>query len=321
MTVVITGAAGFIGSHLSDYYLNNGQRVIGIDDFTSSSRHSDHLNALRENNCFVLIDSSIEDPKTYERVINNIGQDDKITTLFNFACPASPPVYQAIPIKTMMTCVMGTKNGLDFAKKMGCKMIQASTSEVYGDPDHSPQQESYRGNVNVWGDRANYDVGKRAAETLCYEYIKLGVDARVVRIFNTYGENMYPDDGRVITNFVKQAITETDITIYGDGKQTRSFCYISDLVNAICKMESITKNLRMPINIGNPNEFTIKQLADIVIQLTGTSSKIKYEILPADDPKQRRPDITLAKQKLSWEPTTDLRTGLQRMITYMKTII
>lgn len=319
MTVVITGAAGFLGSHLAKHYLLAGEHVIGIDDYSSSRRDSEHLYQLKQDQHFRLVEGSIEDRVTFE----NAGKlvTSNLSAVLNFACPASPPIYQKMPIKTMLTCVAGTANALEFAKSAGARFVQASTSEVYGDPDHSPQEESYRGNVNCWGDRANYDVGKRAAETLCYEYLKSGTKVRAVRIFNTYGENMDPNDGRVITNFVKQALSNSDITIYGDGTQTRSFCYVSDLISAITIAEGLQHNPSTPINIGNPVEYTIKELAEIIIELTGSSSKIKFVDLPSDDPKQRRPNITLAKHVLSWQPTVDLRTGLQKMIAYMKKVV
>jgi len=240
----------------------------------------------------------------------------KFDIIYNFACPASPPRYQSMPVKTMMTCVAGTKNVLDIAKEDSSILVHASTSEIYGDPETSPQKETYRGNVNSYGPRSCYDEGKRAAEALCYDYLNLGVDARLVRIFNTYGPHMDPQDGRVVSNFINQALEGKPLTIYGDGSQTRSFCYVDDLISAIISMGRLRDNPRTPVNIGNPNEFTMKQLADLVEKKIASSSGVVYKELPIDDPTQRCPDISLARSLFGWEPKIQLDEGLDKTIEY-----
>jgi UDP-glucuronate decarboxylase len=244
----------------------------------------------------------------------------KFDVIYNFACPASPPRYQTTPIKTTMTCTIGVKNILDIAREDSAVVVHASTSEVYGDPDITPQPESYRGRVNPYGPRSCYDEGKRTAEALCYDYLNLGVDARLVRIFNTYGPHMDPQDGRVVSNFINQALEGKPLTIYGDGSQTRSFCYVDDLISAIISMGRLRDNPRTPVNVGNPNEFTMKQLAELVEKKVASSSGAVYKELPVDDPKQRRPDISLARSLLGWEPKVQLEEGLDKTIEYFRQI-
>ena len=315
--VLVTGGAGFLGSHLCDRLVAQGHDVICLDNFfTSQKTNVTHL--LPEPN-FELVRHDVTEPITLE-----------VDRIYNMACPASPVHYQYNPIKTMKVSVMGAINLLGMAKRTGARILQASTSEVYGDPtpDHHPQTESYRGNVNPIGVRACYDEGKRAAETLFFDYWRSnGVDIRVVRIFNTYGPRMHPFDGRVVTNFIVQALRGEDLTLYGEGSQTRSFCYVDDLVDVIMAMMESGENAGKdpsqfvgPVNIGNPGEFTIKQLAEKVIELTGSSSKLVHLPLPKDDPLQRKPDISLAKEKLGWEPQVDLEAGLKRTIDYFRSV-
>lgn len=305
MNVLITGSAGFLGSHLAKRFLDRGCRVVGVDNFSSSSRDSAHHRQLLANHNYLFIKHDI----THDFKNLMLGFVPKL--IFNFACPASPPIYQKIPIETLMTCTLGVKNVLDIA--MACKstLVHASTSEVYGDPTISPQPESYRGNVNCWGPRANYDEGKRCAETLIYEYQKFGVDARLVRIFNTYGPNMDPNDGRVVSNLLVQALKGEPLTIYGDGSQTRSFCYVDDLIDGIIKLAELDENPMRPINLGNPGEYTVLELANQVLKLTGKDLGIVNRPFPVDDPLQRKPDITLAREILGWEPKVNLIDGLQ----------
>ena len=319
--VLITGAAGFLGSNLSKKYLDDGWKVCGVDDFsTSMGRNSPHVLDLKKSSNFTLLDCNIAENLNVITLFL-MQHNVKLDLILNFACPASPPKYQALAFHTLDTCYQGTKNMLALAHNFKCPIVHASTSEIYGDPEISPQHENYKGCVNTWGDRANYDEGKRVAETLCYEYLKkLGVDVRVVRIFNTYGPNMDPDDGRVVTNFVKQALNNEDITIYGNGEQTRSFCYVDDLIQAIMKMGSLNLNPKSPINIGNPNEISVFELATKIIELTNSTSKIIHHNLPQDDPKQRNPNIDKAKEVLQWEPTINLTEGLLKMISYMKNL-
>jgi len=305
--ILITGGAGFIGSHLCRRLLNEGNEVICLDNFFTGSKQN--ILDLIDNPYFEVIRHDVEEPILLE-----------VDEIYNLACPASPVHYQFDPVKTIRTNVMGAINMLDIAKRCKAKILQASTSEVYGDPEIHPQPESYRGNVNPIGIRACYDEGKRCAETLFFDYHReYGVDIKVVRIFNTYGPNMAINDGRVVSNFIIQALQGEDITIYGDGSQTRSFCYIDDLVDGIIKMMNSKEH--GPINLGNPDEFTILELAQKVIRLTNSKSKIIFKELPQDDPKQRRPDITLAKTKLNWQPKIKLQDGLIKTIEYFKGIV
>ncbi|MEM6552511.1 MAG: UDP-glucuronic acid decarboxylase family protein [Planctomycetota bacterium] len=312
--ILVTGGTGFLGSHICERMVAGGHDVICLDNLFTSQKHNiDHL--LGKPN-FEFVRHDITEPITLE-----------VDQIYNMACPASPVHYQFNPIKTMKVSVMGSINLLGMAKRTGARILQASTSEVYGDPtpEFHPQTEDYRGNVNPIGVRACYDEGKRAAETLFFDYHRSnGVDIRVVRIFNTYGPRMHPYDGRVVTNFIVQAIQGEDITIYGDGSQTRSFCYVDDLVDVIIGLmnndESPDPSFVGPVNIGNPGEFTIKQLAEQVIELTGSSSKLTYLPLPSDDPLQRKPDISLAKEKLGWEPKVPLSEGLKKTIEYFQSV-
>ena len=307
--ILVTGGAGFLGSHLCERLVEQGHDVICLDNFfTSQKTNVQHLLHLPN---FELIRHDITQPCWLE-----------VDQIYNLACPAAPGHYQHNPIKTMKTSVMGAFHVLGMAKRCGARVLQASTSEVYGDPEVHPQPETYRGAVNTLGPRACYDEGKRAAETIFVDYHRMhGADVRMVRIFNTYGPRMHPYDGRVVSNFIRQALTGEDITIFGDGSQTRSFCYRDDLVEAIIRMmEHEEPGFIGPVNIGNPGEFTIKQLAELTIELTGSKSRLVYKDLPADDPKQRRPDITLAKQKLGWEPTIPLEQGLKTTIDWFRGI-
>jgi len=306
--ILVTGAAGFIGSHLCKALLERGYEVTGIDNFSSGSKKN--IEALSKMRGFSFIEQDIMSPITVS---------DTFDEIYNLACPASPPHYQQDPIKTMMTNVVGTFNLLDLAQRLDARILQASTSEVYGDPAVHPQPEGYHGNVNPIGPRACYDEGKRAAETLCFDFNRtLGVDIKVVRIFNTYGPNMRADDGRVVSNFINQALKGEDITIYGDGQQTRSFCYVDDMVEGLIKMMESEKGITGPINLGNPGEFTMEELAEKVIEQTGSASAIVNKPLPADDPKVRKPDITLAKEILDWEPKIALDKGLAKTIQYFE---
>jgi UDP-glucuronate decarboxylase len=307
--ILVTGGAGFLGSHICDRLVAQGHDVICLDNFfTSQKINVAHL--LSKPN-FELVRHDVTHPLWLE-----------VDEIYNMACPAAPGHYQFNPIKTMKTSVMGAINVLGMAKRCRAKVLQASTSEVYGDPTVHPQPESYRGNVNPIGPRACYDEGKRAAETLFFDYHRSNrVNIRVVRIFNTYGPRMHPYDGRVVSNFIRQAIAGDDITIFGDGKQSRSFCYVDDLVEAIIRMMNAPDDFIGPVNIGNPFEFTMMELAQIVIELTASKSKIIHKPLPADDPTQRQPNIDLARQKLGgWEPKIQLREGLAKTIAYFKGI-
>ncbi len=306
--VLVTGGAGFLGSHVCERLVAQGHDVICADNlFTSQKNNIHHL--LKEPN-FEFIRHDIVHPIFLE-----------VDEVYNLACPASPVHYQYNPIKTMKTSVVGAINMLGLAKRTRAKILQASTSEVYGDPDIHPQPESYRGNVNPIGIRACYDEGKRAAETLFFDYHRSNnVNIRVVRIFNTYGPRMHPFDGRVVSNFIIQALRNEDITIYGEGKQTRSFCFVEDLVDAMMAMMNGPDSFVGPVNIGNPGEFTIMELAQKVIKLTNSKSKIVQMPLPADDPTQRKPDITLAKAKLGWEPKVSLDQGLPKTIAYFASL-
>ena len=305
--ILVTGGAGFLGSHLCDRLVAHGHDVICLDNlFTSQKSNIAHLMG-RPN--FEFVRHDVTDPYLAE-----------VDQIYNLACPAAPGHYQYNPIKTMKTSVMGAINMLGLAKRVRARVMHASTSEVYGDPEVHPQPESYRGSVNPIGIRACYDEGKRAAETLMFDYHRQnGVDVRVVRIFNTYGPRMHPYDGRVVSNFIRQAITGEPITIYGDGSQTRSFCYCDDLIDAFISMMNGPDDFHGPVNTGNPGEFTIRELAELVVDIAGgRSSIVQARPLPEDDPLQRKPDITLAKEKLGWQPKIALRDGLQRTIEWFK---
>jgi UDP-glucuronate decarboxylase len=307
LRILVTGGAGFLGSHLCDRLVAQGHDVICLDNlFTSQKSNIAHLMG-RPN--FEFVRHDVTDPYLAE-----------VDQIYNLACPAAPGHYQYNPIKTMKTSVMGAINVLGLAKRVRARIMHASTSEVYGDPEVHPQPESYRGSVNPIGIRACYDEGKRAAETLMFDYHRQNrVDVRVVRIFNTYGPRMHPYDGRVVSNFIRQAITGEPITIYGDGSQTRSFCYCDDLIDAFISMMNGPDDFHGPVNIGNPGEFTIRELAELVVDIAGgRSSIVQARPLPEDDPLQRKPDITLAKEKLGWQPKIALRDGLQRTIEWFK---
>lgn len=309
MRILITGGTGFIGSHLCKALIEQGNEVICLDNNYTGS-----LSNVRElllNNNFKFIEGDVCCPPNIEGPIHQI---------YNLACPASPPAYQGQhAIETTKTCVLGALNMLELAKKNNATILQTSTSEVYGDPIIHPQVESYRGNVNPIGIRSCYDEGKRCAESLFFDYHRYqGVDIKVVRIFNTYGPYMDKNDGRVISNFITQALTGEDITIYGDGSQTRSFCYIDDMIKGLVKMMNMDKSFIGPVNLGNPNEFNMLELANMVLSKIQTKSKIVYKPLPLDDPTKRKPDITLAKTILKWEPTIKLSEGLDKTILYFK---
>ncbi|MDR2511074.1 MAG: SDR family oxidoreductase [Bacteroidales bacterium] len=304
--ILVTGGAGFIGSHLCEYLLNQRNDVICLDNYFTGSKNN--IAHLLSNPYFELVRHDVTTPYYAE-----------VDEIYNLACPASPIHYQYNPIKTVKTSVMGAINMLGLAKRVMAKILQASTSEVYGDPFVHPQEESYWGNVNPIGIRSCYDEGKRCAETLFMDYYRQNdVKIKIVRIFNTYGPRMHPNDGRVVSNFIVQALQNKDITLYGDGLQTRSFQYIDDLISGITKMMATGDNIIGPVNIGNPNEFTIKQLAELVIELTASKSKIIYQKLPLDDPKQRQPNIELAKNMLNWQPTVELKDGLLQTIAYFE---
>ena len=301
---LITGGSGFLGSHLAKELLKRGEEVICLDNFFTGSKTN--IKNLFKYNDFEFIRHDVTEPIKLE-----------VDNIWHLACPASPIHYQFNPIKTTKTSFMGTYNMLGLAKRVGAKLLLASTSEVYGDPLEHPQKESYRGSVNTTGIRSCYDEGKRIAETLCADYQRIhGVEVRIMRIFNTYGPNMRSDDGRVISNFIVQALKNEKITLYGDGSQTRSFCYVDDLIKGmILLMES---NYKDPVNIGNPNEFSIKELAELVKNLINPNLKFEYKELPSDDPKQRKPSIELAKNVLNWEPKTELKDGLLKTIDWFK---
>ena len=305
MRILITGGAGFLGSHLCDRLLADGHEVVCIDNlFTGSKANIAHLLA---NPNFEFVRHDIIDPFKYE-----------VDQIYNLACPASPPHYQYNPIKTTKTSVMGAINCLGLAKRVKARVFQASTSEVYGDPAVHPQPESYWGNVNPIGKRSCYDEGKRCAETLFFDYHRENkVDIRVVRIFNTFGPRMHPNDGRVVSNFIVQALKGENLTIYGDGAQTRSFCYVDDLIEGFVRMMNQSETVG-PVNLGNPGEFTMLELAENVLKLTKSKSKIVHLPLPADDPRQRKPDIALAKKYLKWEPKVPLADGLKKTIAYFR---
>lgn len=306
--ILVTGGAGFLGSHLIDRLLQQGHEVLCADNlFTGSKRNVDHLHNhprfefLRHDVCFPLF--------------------VEVDEIYNLACPASPVHYQHDPVQTTKTSVHGAINMLGLAKRLKCRIFQASTSEVYGDPAVHPQTEDYWGNVNPIGPRSCYDEGKRCAETLFFDYHRQhGIDIKVVRIFNTYGPRMHPRDGRVVSNFIMQALAGEDITIYGDGSQTRSFCFVDDLIGGFLLMMASDKHVTGPVNLGNPGEFTMIELAELVIRTTGSKSKLKHLPLPADDPRQRRPDITRARETLGWEPKVPLAEGLRHTVDYFRNL-
>ena len=304
--VMVTGGAGFLGSHLCERLLNDGNDVLCVDNFFTGSK--DNIRHLLGNPCFELMRHDVTFPLYVE-----------IDEIYNLACPASPIHYQYDPVQTTKTSVHGAINMLGLAKRTNAKIFQASTSEVYGDPEVHPQPETYHGNVNPIGPRSCYDEGKRCAETLFFDYHRQhGLEIRVARIFNTYGPRMHPNDGRVVSNFIVQALEGTPITLYGDGEQTRSFCYVDDLIEGFVRLMATPDGTTGPVNLGNPGEFTIRQLAEQVIEKTGSKSTIELHPLPADDPTQRKPDISLAKQTLDWEPTIALTDGLDKTIAYFK---
>ncbi len=305
MRILVTGGAGFLGSHLSEKLLHQGHEVLCLDNFFTGQRKN--VEHLLDNKNFELIRHDVTQPILLE-----------VDRIYNLACPASPVHYQFNPVKTIKTSVMGAINMLGLAKRTRSRILQASTSEVYGDPDVHPQPESYWGSVNPIGIRSCYDEGKRVAETLFMDYHRQNkVDIRIIRIFNTYGPRMHPNDGRVVSNFIVQALRKEEITIYGDGRQTRSFCYVDDLLEGMVRLMEHPTEI-MPVNIGNPVEFSMLELAQLVIELTGSSSKIVFRPLPADDPRQRKPDIQRAKSLLNWEPRVELRQGIEETIRYFK---
>lgn len=306
--ILVSGGAGFIGSHLCTRLVNEGHDVICLDNFFTGSK--DNIKHLMGNHHFEVVRHDVTYPYSAE-----------VDEIYNLACPASPIHYQHDPIQTAKTSVMGAINMLGLAMRLDAKILQASTSEVYGDPIIHPQPESYWGNVNPVGYRSCYDEGKRCAETLFMDYYRQNqTRIKIIRIFNTYGPRMLPNDGRVVSNFIIQALNNEDITIYGDGKQTRSFQYLDDLIEGMVRMMDTEDDFTGPINIGNPNEFPVLELAERVIRMTGSTSKIVFKPLPTDDPKQRQPDIKLAKEKLGWQPTVELEDGLKRMIEYFKNV-
>jgi len=300
-TIVVAGGGGFVGSHLCDALLARGDRVLCIDSFLTGSHAN--VRPLLNHPHFRLIEQDTCDLQEI---------DEPVHQIYNLACAASPPQYQADPVHTMMTCVSGTANLLALAQRNRASFLQASTSEVYGDPDEHPQREDYRGNVSCTGPRACYDEGKRAAEALCFDLFRAGkVDARVARIFNTYGPRMRPDDGRIVSNLLVQAIAGQPLTIYGTGEQTRSFCYVSDLIAGLIALMDVQPNPGLPVNLGNPGEFSIRQLADLVLETVPTRSVLVHKPLPTDDPRRRKPDISRAAELLRWAPTVPLAEGLR----------
>jgi UDP-glucuronate decarboxylase len=304
--ILVTGGAGFLGSHLIDRLMAQGHEVICADNlFTGTKRNIEHLH---NNPRFEFVRHDVCNPLKLE-----------VDEIYNLACPASPVHYQYNPVLTTKTSVMGAMNMLGLAKRLRCPIFQASTSEVYGDPEVHPQREDYWGHVNPIGTRACYDEGKRCAETLFFDYHRQhGVAIKVARIFNTYGPRMHPRDGRVVSNFITQALSGEDLTIYGDGSQTRSFCYVDDLIDGFLRLMEAPAEVTGPVNLGNPHEFTMIELADRVLKLTGAQVKVVHQPLPSDDPRQRRPDITLARDKLGWEPKVELAEGLEHTIGYFR---
>lgn len=307
--ILITGGAGFLGSHLAEQLLNVGHDVLVVDNFFTGTKQN--LAHLMSNPNLEIMRHDVTFPLYVE-----------VNQIYNLACPASPVHYQFDPVQTTKTSVHGAINMLGLAKRTRARIFQASTSEVYGDPEVHPQPEEYWGRVNPIGIRSCYDEGKRCAETLFFDYHRQHqTDIKVVRIFNTYGPRMHPNDGRVVSNFIVQALQGNDITIYGDGSQTRSFCYVDDLIDAMIKMMATDRSFTGPVNIGNPIEFTMLELAELVLRLSGSKSKLVYQALPSDDPKQRQPNIELAKQKLDWEPKVRLEDGLKETIAYFKKLL
>ncbi len=307
--ILVTGGAGFLGSHLCDRLVESGHDVVCLDNFfTSQKSNVEHLLDCRN---FELIRHDVTEPIVLE-----------VDEIFNLACPAAPGHYQYNPIKTIKTSVLGAINMLGLAKRVHARILHSSTSEVYGDPSVHPQPESYRGNVNPIGPRACYDEGKRAAETLMFDYHRQNkVDIKVIRIFNTYGPRMHPYDGRVVSNFIRQALAGETITLYGDGSQSRSFCFVDDLIDGMLAMMNSRDGFTGPVNLGNPTEFTIRELAEVIVELSGSSSRIEQSReLPEDDPLQRKPDISLAKHELDWEPSIHLRQGIEKTIEFFKSI-
>ncbi|MFN7102815.1 MAG: UDP-glucuronic acid decarboxylase family protein [Pseudorhizobium sp.] len=305
-TALVAGGAGFVGSHLCDALLARGHRVICIDSYLTGSEAN--IRPLMNHPGFAMIEQDI---------CEKLLLDEPIDYIYNLACAASPPHYQADPMHTMMTCVVGTGNLLTLAEQHGAAFLQASTSEVYGDPEEHPQREDYRGNVSCTGPRACYDEGKRAAEALCFDLLRAGrVDARVARIFNTYGPRMQPDDGRIVSNLIVQALSGKPMTIYGTGEQTRSFCYVSDLVEGLIRLMTVSPNPQAPVNLGNPGEFTINELAQMVLEMVPSAGGLVQQPLPTDDPQRRRPDISRAKALLDWDPAVPLLQGLQQTVDW-----
>lgn len=304
-TIIVTGGAGFLGSHLSERLLINGHDVICVDNFFTGSK--ENIRHLLKNDHFEVVRHDITEPLHVE-----------CDEIYNLACPASPVHYQSNPIKTIKTSTVGMVNMLGLAKRVGARLLQASTSEVYGDPEIHPQREAYRGNVNVLSPRACYDEGKRVAETLCMDYHRQnGVAVRIARIFNTYGPRMHPDDGRVVSNFIVQALRRKPLTIYGNGSQTRSFCYVDDLVDGLIRLMEHPR-FTGPVNLGNPHEITVRELAERILKITKSTSRLVRKALPADDPQQRCPDIRLGQAKLQWAPRVSLEDGLRHTITWFK---
>lgn len=307
--ILVTGGAGFLGSHLCEKLLNSGNEVLCVDNFYTGTR--ENILHLNDNPYFEVLRHDICLPLSFE-----------IDEIYNFACPASPRHYQADPIQTIKTSVMGAMNLLELAKRLQCKIFQASTSEIYGDPHFHPQKESYWGNVNPIGFRSCYDEGKRCAETLFFDYKRTHlVPIKLARIFNTYGPRMHPNDGRVVSNFIVQALRNQPLTIYGNGMQTRSFCYVDDLIDVVIRFMNAPESIAGPMNIGNPEEYRVLDLAQEILRLTGSSSPIIHKALPSDDPKQRCPDITQAKTLLGWQPRTSLEEGLKATIAYFDQVL
>jgi UDP-glucuronate decarboxylase len=307
--ILVTGGAGFLGSHLCERLVERGHDVICLDNFFTGSKRN--IRTLLDHHNFELIRHDLVHPIFLE-----------VDEVYNLACPASPIHYQHNPVKTVKTCVMGAIHMLGLAKRVGAKIMQASTSEVYGDPTVHPQTEDYRGNVNPIGRRSCYDEGKRCAETLFFDYRRQhGMRVKVARIFNTYGPRMHPNDGRVVSNFIVQALKNEPITLYGDGSQTRSFCYVDDMVEAFLRLMDTPDEFTGPVNLGNPGEFSIRELAEKIISLTGSRSELVFRPLPTDDPRQRKPDISVAKEKLGWAPRAQLEEGLMQTIAYFEALL
>lgn len=337
MRVLVTGAAGFLGSHLMLHHLERGDQVLGIDNHSSSRPDSEHAVRIkkecRQRRAGYLLNGDVSVERDLWNCFSDFeasGYGNQFDLVYNMACPASPPVYQSMPIETMKACTVGVTNVLEMARQHKAIVVHASTSEVYGDPTVSPQPESYRGYVNSYGPRSCYDEGKRAAEALCYDYLNLHkVDVRLVRIFNTYGVHMDPNDGRVVSNFICQALRREKLTVYGGGAQTRSFCYVDDLIRGITATAQLGRNPQGPINLGNPNEFTVMDLAfkvaaqvgDIPEDCSSISHSIEVKPLPTDDPLQRCPDISRARELLGWEPRVELEEGLNKTVAYFRAVL